>query len=739
MYHYQKRLLEEAAKYGKTTPQKVEETANVRESWAIGSGPMTVKDAESFLDDIESAYKKNGLSGTVSTGIDKITVADMLGEVAAFFSDQPKNTMRLVVRELKKIISPADQGKLKGAFNAMKSKFGESVEVEGETLKEGGVKAALEDFMYDLPKAAIADLKKIGMGDPKKTFNVPKSVGFGRDHKQVMGPNNTIINNIERVLQKHKIPLQFMGSPTWKIIFDYFDTFHGESVEEGFVVESIDTEMAKRRFGSFQYKKSSKPVSGADTEFVLHGVKEGELRSIFGAPRSSGGMKQWSFEHDRPLEHRFTVEFDGNDAYINSSRKGNPTVKDHLKGMFGLMKLRVTTESVDQGGEAVSEAKEKFLTGPGKKDPTRLLGIYTTKGKWIKDMNSEKEAAAFVNKSWGESVEEGFVMEEANKIKLVKEMGSKTLYQYGSNYYIVSYSSVGGETAIFMADSSGKPKSYESLWSERRSVDHDSAMKDFVKYKFKKDAVVEAIEEATVGYALVVDNKIVYRGNKQSCLKLAKEKHGGLKQGKVFITYTPKEVGDTFAKEEVEITEQLANYRAFHMKTGQQITVQASSTKEAEAKAVVALKASSKKSVFVRYLGPVKEEVDQIEGEDIKENATVAQQKKNTYEAREAQAKEIAAKILQVAKERGVRVYTDGQRVVSATKEFPKGDIGAFNKAYNDCGMVLTHMRFTKNSNQWGCESAGFGIGAQECVKAGRAQQHKSGDGGSLIIKFLKR
>lgn len=192
-----------------------------------------------------------------------------------------------------------------------------------------------------------------------------------------------------------------------------------------------------------------------------------------------------------------------------------------------------------------------------------------------------------------------------------------------------------------------------------------------------------------------------------------------------------KGILNTF-KEEVEVTEQLANYRAFHARTGQQITVQASSTREAEAKAVEALKAANKKSVYVRYLGPVKEEVE------VNEVATPEQQKKNAYAEREAQAKEIAKKILQVAKERGVRVYTDGSRVVSATKDFPKGDVGAFNKAYNDCGMVLTHMRFTKNGNQWGCSSAGFGVGAQECVKAGRAQQHKSGDGGSLIIKFLK-
>ena len=57
--------------------------------------------------------------------------------------------------------------------------------------------------------------------------------------------------------------------------------------------------------------------------------------------------------------------------------------------------------------EHIDEAKVKYLTGPGKKDSKRLIGIYTMGGKWVKDMNSEREAAAFVNKSWGEKEEVG--------------------------------------------------------------------------------------------------------------------------------------------------------------------------------------------------------------------------------------------------------------------------------------------------------------------------------------------
>lgn len=143
---------------------------------------------------------------------------------------------------------------------------------------------------------------------------------------------------------------------------------HGKTMtEEVEVTESIDVQTAKRRFSNFQYKKSSKTVSGDNTEFVLHGVKETELKSIFGAPKSSGGMKQWSFEKDRPLDHQFTIEFDGSDAYINSSRKGNPTVRDHIKGVFGLMGLRVTTESIEEDGEI--EVSEQFKAGDKVKVP----------------------------------------------------------------------------------------------------------------------------------------------------------------------------------------------------------------------------------------------------------------------------------------------------------------------------------------------------------------------------------
>ncbi len=105
----------------------------------------------------------------------------------------------------------------------------------------------------------------------------------------------------------------------------------------------------------------------------------------------------------------------GADGKKTSGRISGKKIAKAIEG--GLIQaLKEETEETQfvEDGE-IEEAKEKYLTGPGKKDPKRIIGIYTMKGKWIKDMNSEKEAANFVNKSWGESVEEEIEVSEQFK------------------------------------------------------------------------------------------------------------------------------------------------------------------------------------------------------------------------------------------------------------------------------------------------------------------------------------
>ena len=94
-----------------------------------------------------------------------------------------------------------------------------------EDIEESASKAALEDFMYDLPKAAIEELRPV----------MKMKQGVGRMAK------------ITAVLKKHGITQKFMGAFPTTVVNDYFDTFHGESVEEN--EEKIDEQSVARRLG----------------------------------------------------------------------------------------------------------------------------------------------------------------------------------------------------------------------------------------------------------------------------------------------------------------------------------------------------------------------------------------------------------------------------------------------------------------------------------------------------------
>jgi hypothetical protein len=95
-------------------------------------------------------------------------------------------------------------------------------------------------------------------------------------------------------------------------------------------------------------------------------------------------------------------------------------------------------------------------------------------------------------------------------------------------------------------------------------------------------------------------------------------------------------------------------------------------------------------------------------------------------------AKEIMAK----AKELGVTVSAN-KTVITCVKEFPKGDADAFFKAYSDCDKIRKMVPFKSRTNEWGCSTAGVGIGGQECIKAGRAVLNKSGDGAFAVLRML--
>ena len=78
-----------------------------------------------------------------------------------------------------------------------------------ETLSEGGVKAALEDYMYSIPKAAIEELRPV----MKQKASTRK---FGE---------------ITKILRKHGFTTKFMGSYPSNVVNDYYDAFFGDPNE----------------------------------------------------------------------------------------------------------------------------------------------------------------------------------------------------------------------------------------------------------------------------------------------------------------------------------------------------------------------------------------------------------------------------------------------------------------------------------------------------------------------------
>lgn len=91
--------------------------------------------------------------------------------------------------------------------------LGKPVKVEEEVsaeLQEGGVKGALEDYLYSIPKEAIEELKPV-----MQIKNLTKRFAM-----------------ITKVLKKHGFTSKFMGSMPANVVNDYYPTFFGESVEQ---------------------------------------------------------------------------------------------------------------------------------------------------------------------------------------------------------------------------------------------------------------------------------------------------------------------------------------------------------------------------------------------------------------------------------------------------------------------------------------------------------------------------
>ena len=663
-----------------------------------------------------------------------------------------------------------------------------------DTKSESATKAALEDYLYSIPKAAIDELRPV-----MKTK-----------------PSTQRMAKITAILKKHGFAAKFMGAYPAAVVQDYYDTFFGESVEvdgeqlseapksnikkvgkptkiAGMVIQDYDYEgkkyMVLQSFsgretvvkmitpqGTKEVWRKSGVIQPEDAmrQYAASGVKEevdtvsdqlSEAQEVVGKYRfnsfTEGSISGWMI----------SVQGVGEVGFIEAPAKKNTktSVAPHkvfkTKGQSEGNPKLVLTAYPDSSTRLVNDKEIRF----GPRQLFKAIAMWMD--KYGKVMTEETQFVEETEVS--EQFKAGDKVKVPHKGKMVSgkivrfdDGGTSKAQQHGGGYVV----DVGEPASILVPKQKVQKEEVEvnETWYDSPTLskkDADSLLDDLesaykkggLRGQFKvpngdSGPVWEMIQGLTEFLRGEPKNMVAYvlKGVKDF---LSPTDRNDSRIKKVFESFSTEGNSvseawwnsETLSKREADSL--LDDLESAYKKGGLRGTFKVPNGDSSRVWEMIQdlpnfLRGEPKNMISYvllsvkDFLSPTDTNDPRIkkvfesfstEGNSILENA---------YAAREAQAKEIADKIKQVARERGVRVYGEG-RVLTATKEFPKGDMQAFHKAYNDCHAVVTYMRFTKNSNEWGCSSAGFGVGAQECVKAGRVTINKSGDGGSLILKKL--
>jgi hypothetical protein len=179
-----------------------------------------------------------------------------------------------------------------------------------EDIEESATKAALEDFMYDLPKAAIAELRPV----------MKMKQGVGRMAK------------ITAVLKKHGVTQKLMGSYPAAVVNDYFDTFHGESVEEN--GEKIDEQSVARRLGQ----------------------TIGALRH--GKPTPKDRLHDLTVERKR---RDYQKKLKNDPVFQAQNAAAKKEEQDYIKAEIARLKTFLTKEEVESVEESLAQPDEKVI------------------------------------------------------------------------------------------------------------------------------------------------------------------------------------------------------------------------------------------------------------------------------------------------------------------------------------------------------------------------------------------
>lgn len=317
MNHYQRRILAEAVKYGGTNTSKIEQMAKlVNEEPVLTGGEAAPTLFGWSKHQFEAKFRElltrmgfeRGIIHTKTEGQEMkmyfANAAKARDFVVAFNGLARRKSMgsvASVATQFNKIKSPTGTNAIVSLDLTMVR--GESLDLDGtdlyewfseetetitegkkeETVSEGGVKAALADFMEGLPKEMVADIRKIIKLSVVNTTEAMKRK-----------------NKIEAIRKKYKIAPDFMGTPTWKIIVDYFNTFHGESVEEdGEELTEAQQMIGKYLFTSF--------VEGSLKGWLISVQNKGEVGFI-----------------EEPAKKNTRTSIAPHKVFFNTKQQGNP-------------------------------------------------------------------------------------------------------------------------------------------------------------------------------------------------------------------------------------------------------------------------------------------------------------------------------------------------------------------------------------------------------------------------------
>jgi hypothetical protein len=260
-----------------------------------------------------------------------------------------------------------------------------------EDIEESASKAALEDFMYALPKAAIEELRPV----------MKMKQGVGRMAK------------ITAVLKKHGITQKLMGSYPAAVVNDYFDTFHGESVE----LESDGINESMNNYLAFYNGK--KITVQAETSY------KAQLKAIemFKAPASKKHMVNVKLAGGGALANNESVE-------ENEEKIDEQSVARRLGQTIGALRHGKPTPK-DRLDDLTVERKRRDYQKKLKNDPVFQAQNAAAKKEEQDYIKAEiARLKTFLTKEEVESVEESLAQPDEKVIGIFYEKTQNNVFEY---------------------------------------------------------------------------------------------------------------------------------------------------------------------------------------------------------------------------------------------------------------------------------------------------------------------